>query len=92
MSNIELKPTYMADMMAFMFESTYFLRLTDWALQNQMVRMLSHLSSPHRPVLCCILPQMDQDYYKCWDGVGGDFDPANPEPEPAGPSSKRGKA
>jgi len=52
----ELKPVKIPnDTLAFMFESTYLLKVTDYASKNQL----------------------DDDYYKCWEGLKSHFNDKN---------------
>jgi len=53
----ELKPVYMENALAFMFESSYIMRLTHWATE---------------------FAQVDDKYYKCWQGIEPSFDPSKP--------------
>ena len=55
-SEAVLKPHFFDGGLAFMFETSFMMKLTPWALHGD-----------HR----------DTEYYKCWENLPKNFDPAN---------------
>lgn len=53
-SNVELKPTKIENTMSFMFETSYFIKTTEWVMDGSLV-------------------ELDNDYYKCWQGLKDHF-------------------
>jgi homogentisate 1,2-dioxygenase len=61
----DLKPMRVADnTMAFMFESSYPLRLLFYADTSKYLMKLTDLAQEHN---------VDKEYYKCWEGLQSHF-------------------